>query len=509
MVNRIKIGAVINTTGALSFLTAGAATGYYGFQLLYRSSFRSAAVFCFICVLIALISLFRVLARGSGRLIAPQYERFFRRAPHVVALSVGIVLGIGINASIPRHISFGLKRENIIALQGILLDDPRALSSGTGMAYLDLEKSAGSGRLRASAKGKILVFFPEQSIPALKEFGRGSGVFVEGKFVPQEEALFRASSTHIIRPASALEQFRTGLRLELTNRFIGNTAAQKPWGGMALALLLGIRDNLDSDLSRAYRDAGSSHVLSLSGMHLAVISALIAFALKRPLGLKASSLVGAIFIVLYVFLVGSQPSLDRSVIMYLLGVMAVFGALPRDPVSLLSLAFLVQIVWRNESGLAISFILSYLALWGILCVGKPIRELWRGKVPEILLQPLTAALGAFIATATVSVYFFGVLRPIGIAAGLLIVPLTTIFMIGAMLWLALSFFIPVLTTPLGMGLSFLYRVLDVLVTMTARSPGLFQSSFIPSLAISLGLSALVIYLGSREQVLRSRLAPLP
>jgi competence protein ComEC len=357
------------------------------------------------------------------------------------------------------------------------------------------------------------VFFPENSIPRLKEFGRGSGVFVEGDFI--RDGLFRASSVHVIRPASALEQFRTGLRLALTSRFVhgivkgGDTAAQNAWGGMALALLLGIRDNLDSGLSRAYRDAGSSHVLSLSGMHLAVISALIAFILKRPLGLKASSLAGAFFIVLYVFLVGSQPSLDRSVIMYLLGVLAVFGALPRDPASLLGMAFLVQIVRQNDSGLAVSFILSYLALWGILHLGTAVHELCRGTVPEPLLQPLAASVGAFIATAAVSVYFFGVLRPVGIAAGLLIVPLTTVFMIGSILWLFLGFCAPVLTVPLGTGLSFLYRALDALVNFAARAPGLARPGVIPVLAASLGLAALVIYFGNRRQSLRSRLAPLP
>ncbi|GHV41036.1 hypothetical protein AGMMS49546_16110 [Spirochaetia bacterium] len=522
MVDRIRISA-------LSFLTAGAVAGYYGFHLIYRGDSPAHVIFPGALIAFALISLFRVLAgagdmdgsakgMGCGVLIAPPYGRFFRQwGLHIIVLSVGIALGIAVSGTMLRgagRISLGIPRENLIALQGTLLDDPRTLSSGTGMAYLDLEKSSGPGGLRASAKGKLLVFFPEHSIPAIKEFGRGSAVFVEGNFLPREEPLFRASSVHVTRPASALEQFRTGLRLGLTRRFMqgaggGGAVPQNPWGGMALALLLGIRDNLDSDLSRSYRDAGASHVLSLSGMHLAVISTLIAFVLKRPLGLKASSLAGALFIVLYVFLVGSQPSLDRSVIMYLLGVLAVFGALPRDPASLLSMAFLVQIIRQNDSGMALSFILSYLALWGILRPGNAIHELWRGKVPELVLQPLTASLGAFIATAAVSVYFFGGLRPIGIAAGLLIVPLTTVFMISAMIWLGLSFCLPVLTVPLGAGLSLLYRVLEALVSLAARAPGIDKPGFLPVLAVSLGLSALVMYLGTRQRARRSCLAPLP
>jgi competence protein ComEC len=107
------------------------------------------------------------------------------------------------------------------------------------------------------------------------------------------------------------------------------------WGGLALALLVGIRDSLDSNLTRQYRDAGCSYVLALSGMHLAVLISIISFFLKKPLGLKKAAIAGAAVILLYCFIVGPMPSLDRSLLMYLLGVLAVLGALPKEPISLL------------------------------------------------------------------------------------------------------------------------------------------------------------------------------
>jgi competence protein ComEC len=297
--------------------------------------------------------------------------------------------------------------------------------------------------------------------------------------------------------------------LGLIERFSGGAGrGERAWGGLALALLLGVRDNLDTELAGLYQKAGCSHVLALSGMHLAIVSSLIAFLLKRPLGLKAAALTGAVFIFLYVFLVGSQPSLNRAALMYLLGTLAVLGTLPKKPGALLALAFLIQIVIWPESGLSISFILSYLALGGILTIGDALCRIFRGWIPNFLLQPLAASLGAFLATAAVTAFFFGVLRPVGIAAGLVIVPLTTLFMIGALVWLAVGLFSPVLASFFGGGLSLLYALMDRLISLAARFPGIPVSRPFWVLALSLGLLVFIIWFGKWYGAFKRRLPSL-
>jgi competence protein ComEC len=374
------------------------------------------------------------------------------------------------------------------------------------MAQISLETAMDSRGTRASARGRLTVFFPDETMPRLKDFGRGSRIYVEGRLAAGENPLFRASSVHVTKAAPALEQFRTGLRMRIVETFSNGTGGGKrSWGGLALALLLGIRDNLDTDLAGLYQKAGCSHVLALSGMHLAIVSSLIAFFLKRPLGLKAAAITGAAFICIYVFLVGSQPSLNRAALMYFLGTLAVLGALPKKAGLLLGLSFLLQIVIWPESGLSVSFILSYLALAGILSAGEALARIFRGGIPGVLLQPLAASLGAFIATSAATAFFFGELRPIGIVAGLIIVPLTTLFMTGAMAWLALGFLSPFLASFIGGGLSLLYALMDRLVSLAARFPG-FQVSRPPLvLALSLGLWVFIIWLGKRYVAFKRRL----
>ncbi|MDR0450037.1 MAG: ComEC/Rec2 family competence protein [Treponema sp.] len=505
----------------LSAAAAGVAGGYYGSAFFY--GFRGAGLLLCLFAAVLIVCLLRVLVSwGELRPLSDGSPfRVLRRIGLLAFfLSAGFTLGIGAAASVPRPLSLPLPEEGINGIGGILLDDPRSSGGGNGMASLSLETIRGRGGIRASAKGRALVFFPPEHIPALKEFGRKSAVYVEGRFVPGKEGsapFFRASAVHVVRAAPGWEQFRTGLRLAVAERFSqGSAETGVNWGGMALALLLGIRDDLDTGIAQSYRDAGSSHVLALSGMHLAVLSSVIAFLLRRSLGLKASVAAGAAFILLYVFLVGPQPSLLRAAVMYFTGAFAVFCGLKRDALPLLNLAFLIQILLWPESGQSLSFILSYLALWGILRAGPLFQGLFRGIIPESLLSPLAASLGAFLATGAVTAAFFGVLRPVGIIAGLLIVPLTTVFMIASLIWLAAGFALaPAGIQPSALGglpariLSFLYRILEQIVSLASRAPGFTSPGWAPVLSASLFAFALLWYLERRRRIFASRLIPLP
>jgi competence protein ComEC len=242
-------------------------------------------------------------------------------------------------------------------------------------------------------------------------------------------------------------------------------------------------------------------------MHLAVLSGILAFLLRKPLGLRFSAILGAVFVLGYVFLVGAQASLERAAIMYLLGTVAVLGVLPRRPAFLLGMAFLIQIALRPASGDSLSFILSYLALGGILFAGEAVHDLIRGPVPEALASPLSASLGAYTATSAVSAACFGVVRPVGIIAGLVIVPLTTLFMIGTLVWLVLDPLIPLLARPAAAALSLIYMLLGRLVSLAALVPGLVSRGPAAELALSLGAAILCIYLRDRRLRRRNQLAP--
>ncbi|MDR2364136.1 MAG: ComEC/Rec2 family competence protein [Spirochaetaceae bacterium] len=492
----------------------GALGSYYGLTGLYlRGGARAPWIAAGGAMVYALIALFRVLGDSPGCFFSDLKIRYYFRKTcrYVTALALGFALGLTAQRIyIASELRLGLLPERVRGITGTLLDDPRAFSDGRGMGYLQVSGAAGIGGVRSSAQGRVLVFFPAGAIPRIKEFGRAAPVYVEGAFIANTgngfgtgNPPFRAGEVHLLGTAPAVEQFRTGIRMEVLEKFAGSS-----WGGLASALILGSKDDLDAAVSELFKSAGCSHVLALSGMHLAIVSALAAFLLKKPLGIKPAALAGAFFILFYVYLAGPQPSLVRAAIMYLLGTAAVLGAFPRQPVPLLGLAFLIQIVLDPPSGNTLSFMLSYLALGGILIAGEAIHDLLRGKVPEIVAQPLSASLGAFIATAAVSSAAFGVIRPVSIGAGLGIVPLATLFMILAIVYLGVSFLLPPLTGPLGLALSGLYDLLGGAASLASRVPGIAGVSSALLGGISLVLVVCLLFTQNRCALRREKIAPL-
>ena len=73
---------------------------------------------------------------------------------------------------------------------------------------------------------------------------------------------------------------------------------------------------------------------------------------------------------------------------------------------------------------------------------------------------------------SVTAVFFGNLRMIGIAAGLIMVPLTTFFMIGSIIFLFVQPLLPFLELPFHFGLSVLYMLLEKISGYAAKAPAL-------------------------------------
>jgi len=467
----------------------GAAAGFY---LLFK--LHVTLIIAVILILLAALSLFRVLSS-----MEPKRRRLKMLSACAAALTFGAVLGVCAANAGKNEIKFGIPENKITAIEGVLLEDPRIVSGASAMVLVSLRACTGSG-MKVTSSGEVTVFFRQENADKLKQFGRGTVVFAEGDLRSSQRGFsFSAKSLHVVKRAGAVERMRTNIRLGLIKRF-----EKEKWGGLALALLLGIRDNLDNEFTTQYRNAGLSYILALSGMHLAIIAALISFLLKKPLGLNASAITGAVIIVLYCLLVGPMPSLNRSALMYVLGVFAVLGALPKKAMSILSLSFLIQIIVTPAAGNTLSFILSYTALLGILITGKAFASIFTGAIPEFVLQPLSLSVGAFLATAGICSFVFGTIAPLGIITGLAVVPLTTVFMIGSIFWLVLDFLS--LSFLLSFPLYIAYRSMEIIASIAGNIAGINGSPAL-MLVISMVLSLAIVVYEQRRRSLLLKLDP--
>jgi competence protein ComEC len=423
-------------------------------------------------------------------------------AKHCASAAAGALIGLCVLFRITGFAP-GLPLENINAVKGVLQEDPRTSgASKQGMAVIALTETGArtaSGPLRVSAAGTLTVFFPALASGRIKEFGRGAEIYAEGIVLPPRDAgappAFRARSIHTVQAAPLHERLRTGWRARLLTAFEG-----KSWGGLAAALLLGVRENLDGELAASYRDAGLSHILALSGMHLAFLSGLLALLLKKPLGKNGAIIAGLVFVFAYLLFIGPQPSLVRAAILYALGSALVLGGHERATLPLLGACFMLQLLIFPASALSLSFILSYEALAGILILGPYVEELLTGRLPAKAAQALAASAGAFLFTVPSAAFAFGMLRPVGLAAGLVVTPLSTGFMA-----LSLGAFFP-RSAFMGGPLSLLETIIRFCVNAAARFPGI-AVSLLPALICSAVAAALIVLAARRRKMYRSYLAP--
>ncbi len=413
-------------------------------------------------------------------------------AIRILAIACLLAVG-GALVAIPLFTA-GQDRAEIQEIEGILADDSRNLEADRIMARMRVDYSIGKGGTRTSSYGTLTVFLESgkdyQSIIPFEDLPRGTLLRLRGELVDSDRGDFFAATSFVVlsRPwGPALTRHR--LRRTIIRRL-----ESRPWGGMALALLLGWRDGLEDGRETLFRTAGVSHVLALSGMHLAVLSAILLIALKRPLGLIPSGLVSLLLLSLYLYLAGGQTSLMRALIMYAITLFALIRALPASSILILSLSFLLQLLATPLVALSPAFMLSYLALAGILVLSNPLSDLLPAFLPPVLRSPLAASIGAFLFALPVQALFFNVAYPAGMLASIPLAPLAGLMMIFGMAWPILN----AVWSPLGLPLDFFARLchsaMESIALHASRFPGVPLHSFPVVMIFSLSMVSAILLL---------------
>jgi competence protein ComEC len=144
--------------------------------------------------------------------------------------------------------------------------------------------------------------------------------------------------------------------------------------------------------------------------------------------------------------------------MYILMLLCFFQGIPFSLLPIIGLSFIIQLLIDPVGMASLSAMLSYAALIGIVLLSPPMLDVVKGWLPLALAASLATSIGAFTATAPLVAGFFGVLYPIGIFVGALLGVLASLFMIGSILYLAVSYILPPVSPFVGLGLEVLYRI---------------------------------------------------
>lgn len=162
------------------------------------------------------------------------------------------------------------------------------------------------------------------------------------------------------------------------------------------AMLLGYADDLTPETQLFFRESGTTHLLVVSGMHMALISALVLWALGLlPLPKIWKNSIAILALCLFMLLTGMQTSVVRSGITAVLWLLADMLGRETDAMNALGFAVLVMCAANPLIGGDAGFLMSVLATAGILTV-LPKTAAWfsekRKRYPKIAwVHPLYAA----------------------------------------------------------------------------------------------------------------------
>ncbi len=327
------------------------------------------------------------------------------------------------------------KRENSFRypaeIKGLFLQDGKRkdVESGALLYFADnLERlpSVGehfivSGRLRR----------PQ---PATSEYAFDYRRFLERKGIPWIGSVKNDSNIYWIQGADASSSLlyspeNLSVKSEqLFRKYLHDDDAY----GFVKAMILGRRDDIRAELNEAFVSSGTVHILSVSGLHIAIFFSVLHFGLgflrKMSWGKYPYLLVMTSILVFYSVLTGLPASVQRASLMCIIWMIADTFSRKHHPVNTLAVAGFFILLADPNAFYDVGFQLSFLAMLGIFLWSKPIEGLYRpeNRLIKHFWSLSVMSLAAQLMTFPLIVYYFNQLPVYFLFANLLAVDISGI-----------------------------------------------------------------------------------
>lgn len=311
------------------------------------------------------------------------------------------------------------------------------------------------GAVVTPCKGKLLLYFAKDSIGNVLQYGdrillhknlqqiKNSGN--PGAFNYQQYAAFQ-STFHNVFLKSTDWVILDGKDINYFTRFIftardkvlfilrKNIPPGKDGLGLAEALLIGYTNDLDKDLVQAYSNTGVVHIIAISGMHLALIYALLVLIFSKIPFIKKSKLLQVVLILccLWIFsiLTGAAASVVRSAVMFTFIAIGKNFSKASSTYNTLAAAAFVMLCYNPYFLWDVGFQLSFLAVIGIVIFQNSICN-WlyiKNKYLNMVWQLVAISLAAQILTFPICIYYFHQFPNFFLFTNIIAVPLSTVIL---------------------------------------------------------------------------------
>ncbi|MBO9152714.1 ComEC/Rec2 family competence protein [Chitinophaga sp. GCM10012297] len=215
--------------------------------------------------------------------------------------------------------------------------------------------------------------------------------------------------------------------------------------GVAQALLVGYRDELDPDVVQAYTNTGVVHIIAISGLHLGLIYVSLLQLLKWLPRKRWVEIAKALLLIAVLWgfslLTGASASVLRSAVMFTTIAIGQFViARHSDIFNTLAAAAFLLLCYHPFFLVDAGFQLSFLAVAGIVLCYQPLYDLWMipYKWPDKLWQMVAVSLAAQAFTWPVCLFYFHQFPNYFLLANIVAVPLSTLLLYGEIVLMMLA-----------------------------------------------------------------------
>lgn len=280
------------------------------------------------------------------------------------------------------------------------------------------------------------------------------------------------------------------MRWSLARRIV--TTMGERSGGIAAAMVTGHEAWISPEQTEAMRASGLAHILSISGLHMAIVGGFVFFAARllialvpwvalRIDGKKAAALLGLAAVGTYLILSGAPSPAVRAAITAAVAFLAILA--DRRAISLDALAVAAMVILllypeaATEPGFQMSFAATAALVALVEALPRPVREIqapWWIRWPQAagtwIVASIAISLVAGLATGPFAMHHFNRVASYGLIANLLVAPISSFLM---MPFLAVG----AALEPLGLGAPFLavagwsIDMMTAIADRTAGAPG--------------------------------------
>ncbi len=277
---------------------------------------------------------------------------------------------------------------------------------------------------------------------------------------------------------------------------------------VAKGMLLGDKQSLDEDTYGAFKDTGMAHVLAVSGLHAAILIAVVYgfFRLIR-LGRTPTLIATLAFIAAYAFVTGLTPSIVRASVMAVVLLLGKHFGRQTDTLSSLALAFIVSLIINPLDLFMAGFQLSFGAVFGLLTLGTQLKRLLVKALPSRLSDMISASVGATAGTMPVLAASFNRLSVLSIVINIVVLPLASLAIVLAFITTLIGLLIGQTAASIAFAADAVIRLMLSIINALAVLPFAAMNIATPPWYVTPGIFILFFIL-SKYLLVSSRLKAL-